>query len=150
MLAKVRPFAPALLVVAAMGCFTYRDTPTGDPPPAGREVKLTLSGEGRAVLSKQLGPSVARVYGRLVSSDSSNVTVALTRTELADGTDAPWNGEQVTIAKGYIRESQERKVEPVKTVGLMALVAGAVTGIAVAFGHGSSGSGSSVPGSGAK
>lgn len=151
MLRYFRPFAPALLGVAAMSCMRYSEMPTGNALLPGRDVRISLNSQGSTELASRLGPSVRTLYGKLRSSDSTSVTLALARTTLADGTDAPWSGEVVTIPTSDITVTEERKVDAAKTTGLLVLVSGGIIGLTLALGHGGSSTGAnSVQGSGAK
>lgn len=133
-----------------MACFTYADLPREDLA-AGHEIRVDLTGDGRTALAGRLGPQVRSVTGRLVSSDSSSITVALTKTSLLTGDDNVWHGEQATIADRYINHTAMRKLSTPKTIGLVALFGGAVAGVVVlAARSGTSSSVSSVGGRGAQ
>ena len=149
MLSRLRPLAPGLLLLWAAGCFDYSDITTSDVT-AGRDVRITLTSEGRQKLASRIGTSVRMISGRMTSVDSSTVTLALSRTTLMDGTDAPWAGEHVPIPISYIETTEQRKLSAPKTIGALAIIAGASVAAAFAIGHGSSSNASSVPGSGAK
>lgn len=134
-----------------MSCMRYNETPSGTAILPGRDVRISLNSQGTAELASRLGPSVRTLYGKLRSADSTGVTLALARTTLIDGTDAPWSGETVTIPTSDINETQERKVDAAKTTGLLVLVSGGIVGLTLALGRGGGSTGAnSVPGSGAK
>ncbi len=149
MLSRLRRLAPGLLILWAAGCFDYRDMATSDVP-AGRDVRITLTSEGREKLANRIGTSVRSVTGRVRGVDSSAVTVALSRTTLTDGTDAPWAGEQVTIPTSYIESTEQRTLSAPKTVGALLIIAGVSAAAALAIGHAASTNANSVPGSPAK
>lgn len=149
MRARLRQLAPGLLVLWTAGCFNYTDIATSDVTP-GRDVRITLTGDGRQHMASKIGTGVRSITGRLRAVDTSGVTVALVRTTLTDGTDAPWTGEQVTIPTQYIESTEQRTLSAPKTIGALAIVAGVSVAAALAVSHGSSSGANSVPSSPAK
>ena len=129
-----RPFGPALLVLTAMGCFTYNNVPRIEASP-GREVQVDLNDSGRLALAQKIGPQVRSVTGRLDAADSAGLTVAVSKTTVINGDDNGWHGEPVVIPYQYIAEAGERTLSKPKTVALMALAVGAVSGLALLVGR---------------
>ncbi len=150
MLDRFRPYAPVLFVVAAMGCYNYSDVSRSDLV-AGRQVRLTLSSEGRQVMASRIGTGVRSVMGRLRGFDTASVTIAVTSTTLVDNSDATWNDELVTFPFRAIDVTQERTLSKGRTLGMMAIVAGLATGVTIAVSKGAgSSNGTSVPSTPAK
>lgn len=145
-LSRLRPFGPVLLVVAAMGCFTYNNVPRTEALP-GREVQVDLNVIGRTALANQIGPEVRSVTGRLDAADTSGLTVAISRTTVMNGEDNGWHGEPVVIPYRYIAQTEERSLSKGKTVALLALLAGAASGLGLLVGRAtaSASAGSTVP-----
>jgi len=145
-LSRFRPFGPVLLAMTAAGCFTYHDVPrTGASP--GREIRVDLNSTGRTALASQVGPEVRSVTGRLDASDTSGLTVAIFKTNVMNGEDNAWHGEQVVIPYPYIAETGERTLSKGKTVAFVALLSGAMSGLALLVGRAtaSSGAGAGLP-----
>jgi len=135
-LSRLRPFGPVLLVMAAMGCFTYNDVPRTEALP-GREVQVNLNVIGRTELANQVGAEVRSVTGRLDAADTSGLTVAISKTTVMNGEDNGWHGEPVVIPHRYIAQTEERTLSRGKTIALMALLAGAASGLGLLVGHAS-------------
>jgi len=145
-LSRFRPFGPVLLGLTAAGCFTYNDVPRTAASP-GREIRVDLNATGRTALVSQVGPDVRTVTGLLDASDTSGLTIAISRTTVMDGDVNGWHGESVVIPYRYIAQTGERTLSKGKTVTLVALLGGAMTGIVFLVGRaaGATGSGSSLP-----
>jgi len=145
-LSRFRPFGPALLFLAAIGCFTYNNVPHTEALP-GREVQVDLNATGRTELANQIGPEVRSVTGRLDATDSSGLTVAVSKTTVMNGDDNGWHGEPVVIPYRYIAQTGERTLSKAKTVALLALLTGAASGLGLLVGHaaGASSGGSTQP-----
>ena len=149
-LSQFRPFGPVLLIVTAMGCFTYNTVPRTEAAP-GREVQVDLNETGRTALANQIGPQVRSVTGRLDTADSAGFTVAITKTTVMNGDDNGWHGEPVVIPYQYIAETGERTLSKPKTVALVALLTGAVSGLGLLVGRATaSASSGALPGSSLK
>lgn len=133
-LSRFRPFGPVLLAGAAMGCFSYNNVPRTEALP-GREVHVDLNEVGRTALTNQIGPQVRSVTGRLDATDSSGLTVAISKTTVLNGDDNGWHGEHVLIPYQYIAETGERTLSKPKTVVLLALAAGAMSGLVALVGR---------------
>jgi hypothetical protein len=132
-----RLLGPVLLAVAAMGCFTYNEVPRTEALP-GREIQVDLNEIGRTALVNQIGPQVRSVTGRLDASDTSGLTVAISKTSVMNGDDNGWHGEPMTIPYRYIAQIEERTLSKGKTVALVALAAGVLSGLTLVVGRASS------------
>lgn len=132
-------------MLSTLSCFEYSNVEPRTVP-AGRELQITVTPEGRQALGGQVGTNVRTIIGRVVSADTSGVRLALERTTLTDGSTAQWSGEQVNIPSPYISDTQERTLSKGKTAAAVAVLAGVSAAVALALGRtGSSGSGT-VPG----
>jgi hypothetical protein len=145
-LSRFRPFGTVLLMLAAAGCFTYNDLPQTAASP-GRDVRVDLNPTGRTALANQLGPEVRSVTGRLDSADSLGLTVAIAKTTMMDGDENGWHGEHVVIPYSDVAQTGERTLSKGKTVALVALLSGAMSGLALLVGRAtaSAGTGSGLP-----
>lgn len=135
-LSRFRPYAAALLLLS-VGCFTYNGVPRGEATP-GRDVEIDLNPSGRAALAKLIGPQVRTVAGRLDAVDTSGVTIAIAKTTVVEGDDNSWHGEKVQIPYPFIDQVGERTLSKGKTIALIALVAGAVSGLVILLGRATS------------
>ncbi|HWZ59567.1 MAG TPA: hypothetical protein VNW46_11390, partial [Gemmatimonadaceae bacterium] len=140
MLARFRPFAPAVLVLATVNCFTYPAQSDQRVQP-GHDVRLTLNDAGTTELAPRLGPQVGEVTGRLRGVDSAGYEVALTRTTTLRGQDNGWNGEVVTIPRSDVAETRQRTFSVVRSVILCAGIVGVAVAVGLIAGGGNSGGG---------
>jgi hypothetical protein len=148
MLARFRPYGPLLLVLSAGGCFDYGNVPRASLV-AGREIRIAITPDARTTLANQIGTQVRTVTGRLRTVDTSVVTLSMMRTTLIDGTEAPWNGEIVTIPVSDIAVTEQRKISSGKTIGLVVIITAVTAAIALSVGLSTSSS-TSTQSSGAK
>jgi hypothetical protein len=135
--------------VAVFGCFRYAAVPTTGIA-AGSDVRVTLTPDGRTALASRLGTQVRSVTGHVTSVDSVGLTVSLTKTTLLDGTDAPWNHEEIEIPQPDIGEVEHRALSTPKTIGMVAILAGVSAAVALSVSHGSSGTVTVTPPVGSK
>lgn len=142
-LARFRPFAPALLILFSASCFEYGGGPV-DHVPTGRDIRVTLTPEARTTLGSRIGAQVKSVNGIVRSADTSGVLIAMSRTTLVDGTEAPWNGDTITIPSKDIALIEQRKLSGSKTLVLAAIIAGLTAAVAVSIGVATSTSSSST------
>jgi hypothetical protein len=147
MLARFRPFAPAVLVLATVNCFTYPERPTRAVQPGG-DVRLTLTDAGTTALAPRLGPQVGEVSGHLRGVDSLGYELALIRTTTLRGQDNGWNGELVTIPRSDVADARQRTFSVPRSLVLGAAIVGIGVAIGLIAGHsGTSGNGTQAPGS---
>ena len=108
-----------------VGCYTLQ--PTGGVTPApGKTIGLDINDAGRVALGGSMGPSIARVEGRLVSRDSVEYVLAVTDVHLLVGGDQVWSGETVHIKSEYVSSMLERRLSVARSVALGAAGIGAV------------------------
>lgn len=127
------------LLAFQLGCHTYR--PMQEPvPAAGREVAVELNDRGRLMVAGQLGESVWRVDGTLVSSTDSMITMRVSRTVQVRGSSAVWAGEPVQIPQAGVRGYRLREFSRGRSVALVAGIVGVLAFLATSldlFGGGS-------------
>ena len=143
-----RPMAvvAALVAMSLLGaCYSYRAIDTVTPQP-GKRIALTLTSEGVALLTLQLGPQVNYVEGDLLEADSTGVRLALRRVEDSRRMGTRWNGEQVTIPREGIASVRERRFSIGATAIASGLGVGAVLGAYAAFGTSGQADGVAIPG----
>lgn len=89
------------LLAFQLGCHTY--LPTQElVPVAGREVAVELNDRGRLMVAGQLGESVLRVDGTVVSTTDSMITMRVSRTVQVRGSTVVWAGESVQDRKSVV------------------------------------------------
>lgn len=121
-----------LMVSTTTGCFTAKPV-VGEPLPAGTEVLVKVTDAGRANLVAMLGPGVDVVEGRLVSRDSSAITVAASSVSLLNGAHQVWSGERIRIGADQVALLSKRQFSKGRT----AIVTAAVLGVVVVVAKGS-------------
>jgi hypothetical protein len=86
----------AMAAVSACGCFAYR---AAEPTAlhAGQDVRVTLTPAGAAELTKQVGPRVETLDGRVIGPRDSALAVAVTQLTRARGSDEFWTGDSVLV-----------------------------------------------------
>lgn len=110
------------------GCYVYRPVGTAVPP-AGHQLRLTLTDAGTATLAPQLGPSVEAVGGRLIQDSADAYVLSVVETRKRNGVEMSWLGEQVSISKSVVATVHRREFSRTRTalvaLGLIAGMAGA-------------------------
>ena len=137
-----------LLVAPLVGCYSFRDTPSGVRPPVGPIVRLQLTDEGRVAVKPMAGPGVDQLQGVMASSDTGAYVVHVTSVR-RDGNDEHWTGETLTIPAVDVARVSVRRFDAFKTtVASGALIAagalirfGSSDTFASARGGGTSGAG---------
>lgn len=102
------------LVPLLAGCYVYKPVGTSVPP-AGHELRLTLTDAGTATLAPQLGPSVVAVGGKLIEDSSEAYVLSVVETRKRNGVEMSWLGEQVSIAKSVVATVQRREFSRTRT-----------------------------------
>ena len=148
-LARLRPYAPALLVLFSASCFEYGAAPNNSTV-TGRDVRITLTTDARTTLASRIGTQVRAIDGIARSSDSSRVLLSMNRTLLTDGSEAAWTGDTVSIPTSDIAVLERRKMAPGRTLALVAIIAGVTAAVALSIGLTSSSSQSGSATGGAK
>lgn len=122
----MRRFAPAVLVVALAGCYTYSPMKTEEPAP-GKDLRVQLTGTGGDSLARFVGPNVATIDGRLVLTNDVGLEIGVKQVVMHDGMEQYWKGETVLIPKPYIAKIEERTFSWGKT----GLLAGVIVAVAL-------------------
>ena len=68
-----------------------------------------------------MGPEIAYIEGRLLSSQSDEYVIAVKSVKLIRGGNQVWNEERVTIKREYISQTYERQLSKNQTVALAAV-----------------------------
>ncbi len=132
----------AVALFAIAGCYRY--VPLATPQPqSGTYIAALLTDSGTAELAEYLGPNVASIGGRLVSSSPEELQISVVTVGGRGGAENFWKGEMVRVPRRLVLGIQERRLSGsrsglVATIGLAAGV-----GLLRAFGVLSAGSGSS-------
>lgn len=84
-------------------------------PPAGHQLRFTLTDAGTANLAAQLGPSVVAVSGRLMQETPESFLVSVVETRKRNGIEMTWMGEQVEISKAIVATVQRREFSRTRT-----------------------------------
>jgi len=90
------------------GCYEYLPV-SATPELTGREVQVSLTDSGSAVLAPQVGYGIEAVDGRLVSDSDMRYRVAVTSIRRRDGQESDWNGESVNIPHSIVSTIMERR-----------------------------------------
>jgi hypothetical protein len=120
------------LLAFQLGCHTY--LPMQElVPVAGREVAVELNDRGRLMVAGQLGESVLRVDGMLVSTTDSMITMRVSRTVQVRGSTVVWTGESVQIPSAGVRGYRVREFSRGRTVALAVGIVGVLTFLATSL-----------------
>ena len=106
-----------LCLVLAPLAACYRAAPLAGPTaaPAGRRVVVSLTAQGTQDLASQLGPGVVRAEGVVIAAAPDGIELALTRTELATGTDQLWQRQRVRVPSAAVAALSERRLDRVRS-----------------------------------
>jgi len=123
-----------------VGCYTYLPVQS-QPPQVTERVSLTINDRGRVLLADKIGPILDRVEGRMISIDSTNVVLSVTRVINLRGVASNWVGEEVTVPREGILGFQPRPFSKRKTVFLVGAIVGGILAFALSLSLAVSGSG---------
>ena len=107
-------------------CFTYVARADASSPNPGQRVALQVSDQGRVDLAERLGPGVDRVEGTLVSLDSDQYVMSITKVQNVRRQSNYWAGERVPIRRANVARLEERKFSLGRTSLLVGSTAAAV------------------------
>ena len=137
-------FCRTVLVIAVCAVAAcYRYVPVATPQPqTGTHIAAVLTDSGTAELAQYLGPNVASIGGRLVSSSPEELQISVNTVATRSGAENFWKGEMVRVPRRLVSGIQERKLSGSRS-GLVATI-GLAAGVSLlrAFGAFSAGSGS--------
>ena len=137
-LVRLRPFAPALLVLWSASCVASV-RPVNELSP-GRKVFLSLTDQGTVDMKSRFGPGVFRVAGQLQRIDSTTVTLAVSATQSTQNTldvwhpiVTAWSGEIVTLPLSDVAgAAQEHVSAPAVTLAVIGIVGIVVSAVVFA------------------
>jgi hypothetical protein len=125
----------------AWACYDY--VPVTTTPPVGEIVALDITDRGRVDLTDRFGSGIARIEGRLVSAESAQYVLAITRVTQINGDHAAWTGETARLSSAVVGTVQTRRLSVARTTLLSGVATAAVVGFIVTRNWTSSSSGSS-------
>ena len=111
------------------GCYTLEPVRGGIIPPVGSNVAFDVNDQGRVALGGSMGPAVLQIEGRLLSRDSTNISLAVSEIHFVQGGDQVWAGERVNLNPQYVSSVYERRFSTVRTVAVSAAAVGAIAAI---------------------
>src|SRR5919202_5281342 len=86
----------AALATTAGGCFAYRTTQAGGVQP-GQVVRVSLTPSGADEVTRQVGPRVTTLDGRVIAARDSALSVAVTQLTRAPAGEEFWTGDSVVV-----------------------------------------------------
>jgi hypothetical protein len=126
--------ASACIACYGVACYSYVPI-GGNGVSPGNQIAVDLTTEGSAALAQLIGPAVTTIDGRLISSDSTGITLAVTDTRLRDGRSYHWVGERVLIPRLDILSIEIRRLSVTQTGLLVAVGALGVGGVIAVASH---------------
>ena len=117
-----RRAAVAALVLVLGACYEYRPIET-QAPPAGEQVALQITDQGRVSLSPRFGPGLAEIQGKMVSLQGSEYVINVYRVAQISGETAAWSGEPTRIDRSFVGSVKGRQLSGLRT-SLFTVVAG--------------------------
>ncbi|MDE3151440.1 MAG: hypothetical protein KGL93_04270 [Gemmatimonadota bacterium] len=135
--------AAVIAIVSSAACYTQVPI-TDTSAPAGEPVHAVLTPYGSVQMVSKLGPNVHEVDGRLVSFDTSTVTIALATTVGLDGTQQDWSGDRIEFPRTVLDQLTTSRFSARKTTWLgvvtvagLAVLRGVLGGTSLVGGGGS-------------
>jgi hypothetical protein len=122
--------AAAVVLAGPLACYTTRPLPSSADV-TGRRVTLRLTARGSEALGRVLGPEVVRVDGDLIAAPVDSFVLAMVTAERVDGSESAWQRQRVAVARAFVANAEERRLDRhrtwVATAGAIAaaIVAGA-------------------------
>jgi hypothetical protein len=117
----------AALQLLSTACYAY--TPVNTTPPAGAQVALEVTDEGRIALSDKIGPGVVRLEGTLAGEEGDELLVYASAVSQVRGYITDLGGVRVRLPKRYVTRMDERRLSRTRSL----LVVGGVVAIVAAF-----------------
>ena len=139
-----------VLVPYLTGCYTYRQG-VGSTVPAGAEVSLTITDQGRVGLGERIGAGILRVNGKLVDEPDTAYVVRVESIDFINAGTTHWAGEEIRMPKDYVGSVSTREFSRSKTwltVGIVVAAAALAIGTVAIVGSGTEGDDSKQPGDG--
>jgi hypothetical protein len=124
-----------LFVHVVGGC--YNMTPIeGSTPPAGQEVRLSLSDQGSVQMAPLIGPRIGAIDGRAMESSDSALVVAVQAVVAQSGRSMAWSMEKLTVPRNAVSHVSTRTLDTKKTWAVAGLTVVGVLLVGAAFGLG--------------
>lgn len=73
-----------------------------------------------------MGPSIARIEGRLVRREANEMVIAVSSVRFINGGEQTWTGEPVRVRPEYVNTTYVRKLSKGRTIAAGAVAAGAI------------------------
>jgi hypothetical protein len=118
-----RAFGLILFGLSAAGCYTLQPA-RGGLPPLGTQVAFDVTDSGRVALGGAMGPEIAQVEGRLVSTDDTAYVLSVSAIRLLRGGEQVWRGEAVRLRRSYVGTAYVRRFATARSVAVGTAVVG--------------------------
>jgi hypothetical protein len=115
----------SVLGAVVVGCYTLQPIPSAVPE-AGTVIALDINDAGRLALGGSMGPEIAQIEGRLLSTSDAGYHVAVSTLHLLHGGQQPWSGEDVRVQREHVSTIRERRLSRGRTIALSVIGAGAI------------------------
>jgi hypothetical protein len=113
--------------LAAGGCFTYRAAEPGALQP-GETIRVGLTPSGAQEITRQVGPRVASLDGRLIAARDSALAVSVTQLTRTRASEEFWPGDSVIVPVRGVESLLVRKLDRQRSA---LAVGGALVGMLV-------------------
>lgn len=108
-------------------CYAY--APVRTPPPAGTQVALEVTDEGRVALNDKIGPGVVRLEGTLAGVEGDELLVDASAVQQVRGYISDLGGVRVRLPQRYVTRIDQRQLSRKRTL----LVAGGIVAAVATF-----------------
>jgi hypothetical protein len=122
--------AVAVGLLGQLACFVYVPLTSGTTPVPGQRVAMDVTDAGRVALGGSIGPEIAQIEGRVVSSSGDEYELAVDAVRLLRGGEQVWQGERIQLRKEFVSRMYEKRLSKGRTaiasaggVALVAIVA---------------------------
>ncbi|MFN2603922.1 MAG: hypothetical protein ABR582_14365 [Gemmatimonadaceae bacterium] len=115
----------AFLLGVTTSCYVY--PPVVSDPVPGTELRLDLNDRGRVGLGALAGTSAERVEGVLQSNTDTAYALKVTSVTYLNGQINKWSGEPLTVSKGFVASTSQKRFSSSRT---LLSVAAAAAGVA--------------------
>ena len=119
-------------VAALAGCYVYRPLDSVEPR-VGTRVSADLTDGGSDTLARYVGPGVTSLRGGVLNAERAAVTLAVTSVMDRSGQQQFWKGEPVRIPRAAVRDFEQRRFSPGRSVLLGAALLGSALAAWEAF-----------------
>lgn len=120
-------FLPAVAASMAMGCYRLHPVAMGAAAPeTGVRVAVYLNDQGRAALSRTVGPAIERIEGTLTEQGTEGYSISVQHLYFLQGGVQVWNGEAVRLGRDQVQSFSERRFSRGRSIALGAVGVGSV------------------------